>query len=572
MRRARLDIPKNFEGEKGAPPMKKWKPNPYPWVMKHKPKPSFRTQKARGLDVLRTKGLFHGYGLSNCTVPKIYSIWPHAHNITLPCFARPCPTVPRHGFVESRLIENATELSRIIAETMAQDPQGEVIFMPRLTGRYSGIATHAGIAYGMSNDGATSGTSSKMVPAWSDKITWNNALVSGGWDSEGMLKESGIKDTGYVEFVENDDMITYVQLRDGPVMPRALNYIPAKCEVKRVLRAEGDLLAWETITARYENEPGLCVWHPKGTLSSHYAVHCMIHKIPVIIDHCPKIGDILEPTKWQAPDLTPSDLNKLAALIGKRLASGYNRDELCKIQRGVCHNAVGVLHAQHQWDNSPHLMRLRAEGVAGILDFTAAACIGEDRHFYQVGPGGSNETMEPQKPEHCGGENCETCDQLHREWRHQHEYWRRNYKHETKLVIDAESNCELVQDYKATKPARDSVFARVLTMPSDQIKSHLIGCEQDFGGTWKQGFGGSSWQDAAQKCLVGYERVEAFLREPNKKNWLKVMAQYNAIVNACHNGGKILNKWISASGMDKAAYCPGPIFINPFTAQTVLAA
>jgi hypothetical protein len=122
-----------------------------------------QTQKAKGI-----QGLSRAHGMLPAQVkfPPLDKInvlpYEMPNTLAFPLFARPCPKVPRHGFVESRLGKNQVELLQVFGEARSADPEAEVLTMPQLTGRYSGIATNVGVTWGLGHEGATAG----KEPLW----------------------------------------------------------------------------------------------------------------------------------------------------------------------------------------------------------------------------------------------------------------------------------------------------------------------------------------------------------------------------------------------------------------------
>lgn len=104
-----------------------------------------QTQKAKGIHALKTWGLTR---VSYDTV-KQARIYPHEPRPEFPFFGRPCPLVPRHGFVESRLIESEAQWTAMLAEIEATgEPHTEVVCMPFITPLFSGVLTPGLLSFG----------------------------------------------------------------------------------------------------------------------------------------------------------------------------------------------------------------------------------------------------------------------------------------------------------------------------------------------------------------------------------------------------------------------------------------
>lgn len=506
-------------------------PKVFVTFLRNTEEPMARTQKARGFTALQECSPFPDHRLN---WQPLYAVGGRVYpdqwdEVTLPCFARPCPMRPRHGFVESRQVDSVSDVLRVLAETRHHDPEGEVIFMPRLTGKYSGIANHSGVTYGVGNDGATAGTSAVFIPAWTKPSRFKQQV--GGF----LVDYSQITHAPYIEFVEHKGMIVPVQLRDGPEIPRGANFIPADVTVTKVIPAEGDLLDWETrINVLGNAPPGVVVWHPKGSLSSHYAVHAILHHIPVIIDHEPWVGEELKASNDTPRALTKTNYLRIARWIEARLAKNFGKVDH-DVQEDMVRAAVATLHASPQWGNDVHLLKLRAEGVCATMIFTACACIGEDRHFYgRVGPG-----------HHRNG--------------------------------GADAECQLFNDVKGfalsedDKPLRERVYDEALKLPLPKLRQYLAQATRDLGHPdWQGNYGGSSWKRCGNLCLEGFEALDKFIEHPTELKWQNVMSAYNRVINATHNNGKVLTKWVRGYTMDQLSMGPAFGFISPYVADLCL--
>ena len=90
-----------------------------------------RTQKAKGYKAIYS---LEPYGWR---VPDAYLIQSDEdldYFISFGCrevfdFARPCPTVPRHGFVESGPVKSDDELKEVWRQTKEADPEGEMLML-----------------------------------------------------------------------------------------------------------------------------------------------------------------------------------------------------------------------------------------------------------------------------------------------------------------------------------------------------------------------------------------------------------------------------------------------------------
>ncbi len=483
---------------------------------------TFRTQKAKGLDAL------HNYGYLNSNIdmqayelPKFSCFPTRIDNIQFPVFARPCPTVPRHGFVESRTVENVLEMQHIIAQTLREDPNGEVIFMPRCTGKWSGIFTQNGVAFGLGNEGVTSGVNARLVPAWLPFYDFRESF------EPQLLRQASVNEVPFVEFVEDEGNLRVVQLRNGPEIPKSRNYIPEPTLVEQVRHVwDGiPLLEWEQMI---ENAPeGSVVYHPGGALSSHYSVHAITHRIPVIIDGPPPSpGDVLEPSDDQPATLTRDDYEDIKSYLLNRFNNPYPILRY-REQRHVAVTAAAVLHAQAAWGNELHLLRLRAEGLYAMLTCMAVAAAGELRHYYMQGPG------------HCRAPVCAGMVEFSRGDEHQ--------------VVN-----------------REGMYCRNFSWKIEQSRKIIeAGCV-DFKDWDSESYGGRKWQEACELTRDTFGTLDRFMAHPCEAHWNQLIRDWNALLNAVHNGGVVLSKFVSQYGLHVINDAPGHGLMNPLVACTVL--
>ncbi|MEK7178265.1 MAG: hypothetical protein AAB721_01225, partial [Patescibacteria group bacterium] len=289
-------------------------------------------------------------------------------------FARPCPSVPRHGFLDSRCITTEDDLKSLLAETLTLDPNGEVLLMPYIKASHNMVWTPGLLTVGLGNDGATSGKDAITIPT-SQTLPF---VIHTNSEIKQAFKEAGIISSPYLEFVVrqnkyaiNDIYVT--QLRDGPALEFSKDYIPKQVKVTTVLNANDypDLLKWEEVIHKATKEKGTVVYHRGGALSSHYGVHCKINEVPYITSFKPDIGQTLKPT-----DSVRHGLD--ASLVLDGIAEGL---VLPLDLRRYAQYAVFTLACLHNLafftrDESRYV----GIAIAILLRLGIAACKGEARH------------------------------------------------------------------------------------------------------------------------------------------------------------------------------------------------
>lgn len=317
-----------------------------------------RTQKARGIAALARSFPFGS--VPPFRVHRASAVRPEA---LLGCFARPCPMRPRHGFVDSRVIHNLDESTELIEETVQADPEAEIVTMPKIDAAHSGVWTPGMLVVGRGHDGATAGTSAWTVPALGQIV------------SKKLESDAGVNEAPYVELLwkaEEEKPHQLVQLRDGPKLHCEQDYVPQKRIVTRILVAAGDLLAWED-TMR-SAEIGTVVYHPNGSMASHYAIHAVLNHVPVLVSREPVLGEVLEPTSSEAP--RDPDLDALRA--GYTLAA-----QLQVTYVTAAHIMLAGCHHISVWSGRHDTMLGLAMGMAYRL--TVIAALAEMRHAPDTG-------------------------------------------------------------------------------------------------------------------------------------------------------------------------------------------
>lgn len=328
---------------------------------------SARTQKATGFMQLKGK-----FGLN---IPSPFHIIMEEGDINFvkefDAFLRPCPVRPRHGFVESRRMPSTLEnLRQVWAETIAADPNGEMIVCQAIDAKYNAIFTPSMLAVGPGHAGATGGSESVSLPLMGvlmPELVGKEALLKAGVDLD-------IHDP-YLELVcnSNNSKWVYTQLRAGAKVPKAPDYVPERMVVDRVLEASGDLMEWEKQVAGITR--GTVVHHLGGTLISHYGVHCLTNHIPIFTTRVPVIGEVLEPI-GEVVQHEPWQMIRglaLGTMIPTKFeeGSGIGIRQLLPLMMTVLHNSPAMGNGWGVWVGFAASIMMRA-GMA--------ASHGEARH------------------------------------------------------------------------------------------------------------------------------------------------------------------------------------------------
>lgn len=339
------------------------------------------TQKAKGilngLDVLCSVELrdkYHGISrfVNNSKHTLIHSILDVELNNVLPCFARPCPKVPRHGFVDSKVIHDNKQLRKMWNESRAIDPESEIVLGPYVPSvKYNAVYVNSGnISIGKGNDGATNGNDAISFPVAPHRF---EPLIMGrsGLD---------IDDTVYLESIYRPDhpnsrkwLLT--QIRGGPkINSVSSDFIPKRIKVKEIVKPHDDLVQWEKDVTQFK--PGTVVYGAGYTLASHAAIHCVINKIPFVTSECPKVGDVLKPKGNTRNKLIRDDF-KRGVKAAINMCSWYKFEDLCRF----LYYSLSIIHNWAYIKQSPHASWLLGAASMLYCKIGTSLVFGEHRHL-----------------------------------------------------------------------------------------------------------------------------------------------------------------------------------------------
>jgi hypothetical protein len=507
----------------------------------------YRTQKVIGIQDMRT---YHIPGISQLF--DNLTILPYS----LPLcsikgkFARPAPMTPRHGFVESRVVQSWVDLLNLYRETLEADPDGELIIMDQFTGDFSAVATNAGISWGIGNDGATTGAAGTVtIPSAVGVELWNRTIFASR-----DFRDFGVTECVYLEIVQNvedknsinsKEELYLVQRRNGPEVPTTVDYIPQDMKIKTILDPKDykeNLLKWEMVIKEHKGKPGIVVSHKGGTLSSHFAVHAIENNIPVVCSKNVYVGKTLEKVGDDIPKLSDTDLKALSRSVLKWLNKKYISAENKNECRNILYTAIGSVHSMSRWDNSPMLMQFRAIAIASLIRFLNAAVAGELRHWDRHGPGrdGDEDEDGDEEESYSGGKTMRTtlkCAKYLRTDRGRTRIW---------------------------KPYLDPLAL------STRLKT-LNNIYLDFGEEgWNSSYGGNCWQDVTLALINLVKATMLFVRKPIQANWTEVMLTLNTALHTAHNNGLAVTKWCNNDHVSTIAAVPTFGFTNTFAARTAL--
>lgn len=523
------------------------------------PLASIKTQKARGVRSLGMRGFS---GVSSPDLHEIYLLpqnlpWLSKHPTliyTSNWFARPCPVTPRHGFVESRPVQTLEQAIAVFDEARLEDPEAELLLMKKYSGRYSGIATNVGVTWGFGNDGVTAskGNTYNIPTPSADKDSWNEMF-------SGYISLEDITGVGYIELVEHAGNVCAVQFRDGPQLPTTQDFIPRKTKVTEVLWEESDLLAWEKTLKAKRDKKGLVVQLKKGTaLSSHAAVHAIALGIPAINSHHIEVGATLIPTLNRPKPLRKGDYFLLREKLQK--------NEIYKTGNGDVNQlltSIATIHAMSAWDNTPHLLALRAYAIPTLIRYMASACYGEMRHWNDNGPGKNGDSYTTVFTRGTKGGTT-------------------RWESEELTLVDLSRDQVYRTAFDYSFPKLTSGFRTMIEDFNNKNwkprpKTPPLGLsERRMRQWWKKqrrkgyAYGGPKWGEVAASGLALINAYNRFILHPNAGNWSDIIIAANNAIHTAHNGGFALSKWLNDKDFHRIAVAPAYGLTNSIAASITL--
>lgn len=424
---------------------------------------------------------------------------------------RPAPVRPRHGFVESERLsaKEACLLEEIrrIAKSVAQvEPNAELIVMPFVDAEHNFVVTSAGVTVGAGHDGATAGRNATFVLLATDLRGWLDGLCNGG-----LARQYGISsdEDAYLEAVSTKGQVHLTQVRAGPRVGGSRDYVPCHVNVERVVEvATDDLLEWERTVQSFASHKGTVVWHPGGSVTSHFGVHCVINKLPYLTTRCPEVGDVLTATACAA--WRQEDYRTLAQYVRAYERIIPSDDEATTLTSWTA-LAVATLHALASFTSSREdvSLRLVAFALAFLPRLFTGLCAGEVRHA-------------PEK---------------------------------LKDYAERLAGNDLLPEMSCNE--RDAVYGEALCLPLAACGDILGRCYALFATPgWASEYGGSAWADCALASAVFLDELARFLEAPAEETLKEVLAQFNRVVHLAHNNGWWLNKVMNREAFDVLAEVP----------------
>lgn len=522
---------------------------------------TFKTQKARGVHACTR--FMGNYGLKGMSLDDTYILPKQTKKakggVKFPVFARPCPSIPRHGFVDSREINSWAEAFDLYAQAVEADgPDAELILTPQLSGKNSAVATSAGITWGEGNAGVTDGSKgiydTKEIPSFGEEKTFQGDLLSpDNYLTSSFLNSNDVNnlitESCYVEIVEDGGQSTLVQLRDGPVPPKGgtKNIIVRDIVNPYFICPEKDLLAWEKTVLSYKDNPNTIVMAEGFAMSSHHVVHALQHGLSVITNR----GSILlkkgvyKKTDYELPKLSPEDFLSINSYANREWRRGSIKKPWSRTSDAV-RTTIATMHAQVAWDSSAHLLKLRGIMLPRLIRLGTAACMGELRHLHK-----SVRKTNIEKFIDLPEKNYYTLDR------------QKIYNHTLFYA-------SLVECKDCMEPMLEDFSLGGQEVIGRNRYGERIYDEEESESRWRTGYGGKAWFNVAEALNILIASSENFSNNPNQETWNAAVDAANSFIHTSHNNGRVLDKWVNASEMYAFALNPVIGFMNQDAASVVL--
>jgi hypothetical protein len=437
-------------------------------------------------------------------------VWKASHAL----FFRPAPSVPCHGFIDSRACYEVTPLRRkraaaaLLREVLERDPGGGLIVCSFIPSKRNAVVTPVGITLGDGHDGATAGKNTTFIPL----VEGKQPLLP----KDRKLAKIGAKEMPFVEVVFPDPALAdpvaaredvegymppvVVQLRAGPQLPSDPDFIPAsKVMVKEVYELqEGESLdGWPAKAKGLAGTTGLVVYHKGGSLQSHYGANAALAGLPFVTSHLPYPGEILvRKGKALAPAsrlaFTAGFLRGLEVVLFTPTA----RSDGIAFVLTVGHSIAQLQQGMHAW--------WVGLACAFMVRFGMAASVGELRHSKRrklKGEGGG-------------------------------------------LKSRAQLFDEVLNKGGSTLESYTTFRARLVEAHGAFRHEH-----------WPGGYGGKAWADCALATIALDRAVmDAFLTPAEDcLSLTDVGAALHGAINQAHNNGWWMNKFVYGQMCDEAA-------------------
>lgn len=549
------------------------------------------TQKARGLYALSNSGgvdtfvtitrpsRFRTYLISskfplgqfNCDGMSL-DTWFNKHGVTnlfdRVVMARPCPSVPRHGFVESRIVTTLEELKQVIVETRNADPRGEVILMPYIEAQSSAVITDSSVTIGKGHNGATAGKQSFTIPCVSHIVKLTKLMGeievrtgAGRYITVSIDKYVGLNSKynrhPYIETVANQ----IVQLRYGPKVDgrRKTHSSVGNVTVRYVWEPSESLQenfeAFESCLDEVQRQwgRGSVLYLPHGSLSCHAAVQAITKGMCVVTGDAKKpVADVYYDFGDYSPLYHSYTPKQYKSLLETGITIGATRT-LTIVDKASILWAVSIIQGLAAMPLSEFkiVAVFAASGI--LLRYGLAACFGEHRHFSHA-------------PLLSGSIPVAPVDDL-----------------DTDTLGYQHSSYHITRTFTRSFIQEKALTLNLMNYQNTQVAlANLVGTKYDFKNPyWIGGYGGNAWAKCCETLervflvwLASRNRIGSPVRthtcEHQETNRLinELTGAANAFICTSHNSGKCLAKFVSGPELLYATTAPG-LYVTHTLSSTI---
>ncbi|UOF78793.1 hypothetical protein [Caudoviricetes sp.] len=508
------------------------------------------TQKAKGIIALQkcaTLWCSNAALQEALVLPQQHALLPYVFHAVAngrDYFLRPCPMVPRHGFVESTIL--GAEVRHTGARAYmasrwqlarAHDPQAEMIVMPYVNAQYSAVVTPQGVSLGLETYGAT-GSLGFFLPSYGN--LWR--------DSASLLAEAGITQTPYAELLYTEHpQPQIVQLRDGPPVPTVNAYVPT--------HMVGQVPTWafvalpslslislhETLQEMKAKSPNGVVRGPAESMGSHIAAQVIAAGLAYIPgDHSywsKATCENLLPLPQTGGDLPPDALwyfgGCLAHAESRRFplhnvhSWGFDirASNLIAYLHHVASTCLAILHSATAWDLTGSQAKILASAISDFLRLYGLAIVGESRHGKVTAAAPKRMRTPPLKlPFLTKEQKGRAKYQIHSVGRNL-----REYRHLSPTIAAWMANAR-----------------------------------------FSSAFGGALWLTATVAWQDALAKYTAMQNSPTNGNYRSLLAACHGLINLAHNNGHVFDKFVTKATMDRIAHTPLYYLVQPESARWLL--
>jgi hypothetical protein len=225
---------------------------------------------------------------------------------------------------------------------------------------------------------------------------------------------------------------------------------------------------------------------------SHYAVHAVMRGLAVVFTaDAPRVGDTLK-ANTDTPNVDYHSMARgLSYAMGEKLEMDTSAKRV-KLSAFAAHQTTGLMR-------SPDGCLAIGLGIGYLIRTATAAVLGEARHG------------------------------------------RRHQNGPKAIPVMAQDD------------SRNEVYRRALVSYSASRRQLTKTWNLFHNGKWSCGFGGRRWSNVTSALIALDSAALRFVHGPNQETFQNAVTAYHTLLNAVHNGGSWVGKFVAVSMLDRAA-------------------